>query len=230
MNPDLVILDLDGTIVDHRTASRQALGVWLAAFDRQNDEPLSEAWTAAENRHYPAWRAREISFAEQRRRRLRDFLPLIGQPIGDDAELDRVFEGYLSAYEAAWVAYPDASPALQELARLGCKLAVLTNGTDEQQRAKLAAVGLQGKVGPVFASETLGVAKPGPQSYLRVCAGMEAEPARTVHIGDLYDLDVVAPREAGLQAIYLDRYDAGPQDESLRITTLAAVAGMIAGL
>jgi putative hydrolase of the HAD superfamily len=230
MQPDLVILDLDGTIIDHRGAVRQALEVWLPSLGQVGDEQLFDAWIAAENRHYPAWRSREISFAEQRRRRLRDFLPLIGQPVGDEGDLDVLFEGYLSAYAASWAAYPDAEPALDELAESGVRLAVLTNGTDEQQNAKLSAVGLRGKTGPVFSSEELGVAKPGHRSYLEVCARMQVAPARTVHVGDLYDLDVVAPREAGLQAIHLDRYNAGPLTEPLRVSSLAQVPGMIAGL
>lgn len=230
MQPDLVILDLDGTIIDHQGAVRQALGVWLPTFGRVSDEQLFDAWIAAENRHYPAWRSREISFAEQRRRRLRDFLPLIGQPVGEESELDRVFEGYLTAYSASWAAYPDAEPALEALAAGGVRLAVLTNGTDEQQNAKLSAVGLRGKTGPVFSSEALGVAKPGHRSYLEVCDRMQAQPSRTVHVGDLYDLDVQAPRKAGLQAVHLDRYDAGPYTERLRVSSLAQLPGTIAGI
>ncbi len=230
MRPDLVILDLDGTIIDHRGAVRQALDLWLPAFGQVSGDELFEAWIAAENRHFPAWRSREISFAEQRRRRLRDFLPLIGQPVGDEDELDRVFDGYASAYAASWAAYPDAEPALEVLAASGVRLAVLTNGTDEQQNAKLSAVGLQGKTGPVFSSEALGVAKPGHRSYLEVCDRMQAQPSRTVHVGDLHDLDVVAPRQAGLQAVHLDRYDAGPHTERLRVSSLAQVPGAIAGI
>lgn len=202
------------------------MDAWLPRLGSSGGESLFDAWIAAENRHYPAWRSGEISFAEQRRRRLRDFLPLVGRPAGDDAALDLTFETYHDAYAAAWIAYPDAAAALTELCRF--RLAVLTNGTDEQQKAKLSAVGLLNRVETVFASEALGVAKPAHESYLQVCARMTAEPARTVHIGDLYDLDVVAPREAGLQAIYLDRYNTGPWDEPLRVTSLADVPGVIA--
>jgi putative hydrolase of the HAD superfamily len=91
-------------------------------------------------------------------------------------------------------------------------------------------VGLRGKTGPVFTSEALGAAKPEHRSYLEVCDRMQAQPARTVHVGDLYDLDVVAPRQAGLQAIHLDRYDAGPHAEPLRVSSLAQVVAAIAGI
>ena len=50
--------------------------------------------------------------------RLRDVLPLIDIPVGDDAELDDVFSGYLRHYEAAWTCFDDAEETLEEISRL----------------------------------------------------------------------------------------------------------------
>jgi len=97
---------------------------------------------------------------------------------------------------------------------------VLTNGTTGQQTAKLSAVGLDGLLGAVFTAEELGAAKPDPRTYLTVCAELGVTPASTAHVGDLYDLDVTAPRAAGLHAVYLDRQSAGPLEERHRITSL----------
>ena len=93
-----------------------------------------------------AWRERSITFAEQRRRRLRDFLPAVGVAYEESA-LDAVFEGYLRAYEDSWRAFDDVADALAELARLGLPTAVLTNGTTEQQNDKLRRTGLAGGSG-----------------------------------------------------------------------------------
>jgi putative hydrolase of the HAD superfamily len=179
-----------------------------------------EAWLAAEQRHFPAWRSRRITFAEQRRRRLRDFLPVIGLRVGSDAELDQVFAGYLSCYEAAWTAFDDVDAALGQLHRRGVRVAVLTNGTVEQQHAKLTRVGLAGRVGPVVTAEELTAGKPDPGAYLAVCRRLELPPQDVLHVGDLHDLDVLAPRAAGLRAVHLDRLDQGPHDEQSRITSL----------
>jgi putative hydrolase of the HAD superfamily len=46
-------------------------------------------------------------------------------------------------------------------------------------------------------------------------------------VGDRYDLDVLAPRAVGLQAVYLDRADRGPVDEPDRIRSLHQLASRI---
>ena len=43
-----------------------------------------------------------------------------------------------------------------------------------------------------------------------------------LHVGDLFDLDVLAARAARLRAVHLDRHGRGPLDEPDRITTLRA--------
>ncbi|MFJ2298495.1 HAD family hydrolase [Oerskovia paurometabola] len=228
-----VVLDLDGTLLDHDGSARAALAAWLPSLGVEPTDELVEAWFAAEERHFSAWSSREIIFAEQRRRRLRDVLPLAGLDLdvdlGSDAELDEVFAGYAACYEASWTAYDDVEPMLAVLQDLPVRLAVLTNGTDEQQHAKLGAVGLVGRLGPVFTAEGLGVAKPDPQSYLLVCAALGVDPRDVLHVGDRYDLDVVAARAAGLRAVHLDRTGQGPFEEPARITSLAGLT-RLAGL
>ena len=213
------ILDLDGTLLDHTGSARRGLRLWLPSLGLTATPALEAAWFEAEERWHPAWIAGQLSWQEQRRRRLRDFLPLIGLPVGTDLELDEVFGGYLHAYRASWSGFDDVEAGVATLEQHGLLVAVLTNGAEEQQNAKVAAIGLAGRVGRVFTSEGLGAAKPDPSTYLTVCAHLGMTPAETVFLGDNYQLDVVAPRRAGLRAVYLDRHDAGPYDDD-RITSL----------
>jgi len=229
--PPLVLLDLDGTLLDHRTSVRLALQRWTDELRPPHvPEELPEAWSAAEQRHYPAWREGSASFAEQRRRRLRDVLPLLGLPVGDDDELDAVFTGYLAAYEVAWTAFPDVDEALAGLAAAGLPTAVLTNGTASQQRAKLVALGLLDRVGPALTAEELGVAKPDPRTFARACERLDRAPAQVVSVGDDHALDVVAARAAGLRAVHLDRREEGPAAEAHRTTTLRGLADLVLAL
>lgn len=215
-----VVFDLDGTLFDHHLSARLGLRAWLGARGVALDDELERAWFEAEARHFAAWRDGLVSFAEQRRRRLRDFLPLVGVRDQDD-DLDGVFAGYLDAYERAWVGYDDVNSALASLRDLGLTTAVLTNGSEHQQRAKLSRLGLLNRVGPVFTAGPLGVAKPRPEAFHLVCRALDLAPSSVLYVGDDYEVDVVAARSAGLQAIHLDRYDAGPHTEPRRISTLA---------
>jgi hypothetical protein len=61
--------------------------------------------------------ADECSFAEQRRCRLREFFPFLGEPVTGDGDLDAWFSRrYLPLFEAARTCYPDVIPSLQVLA------------------------------------------------------------------------------------------------------------------
>jgi putative hydrolase of the HAD superfamily len=151
-----------------------------------------------------AWRQRRITFGEQRRRRLRDFLPAVRVPYADE-HLDAIFAGYLHAYESSWRSFPDVDEALATIAVAGLAVAVLTNGTTEQQTAKLTRTGLAGRVGPLLTAEDLAVAKPDPEAFRRACARMGLRPAEVLSVGDRYDLDVVPAHAAGLRALHLDR-------------------------
>jgi putative hydrolase of the HAD superfamily len=215
-----VILDLDGTLLDHSGAARAGLALWLGSLGLSLDEELETAWFDAEDRWHLAWMSGAVSPREQRRLRLRDFLPLIDHPTGSDAELDEVYAGFLQAYEASWFGFDDVEAGVAALERHGVLVAVLTNGAEDQQNAKVKALGLAGRVGRVFTAEGLGAAKPDPATYLAVCAHLGTAPEETLFIGDSYELDVLAPRRAGLQAVHLDRHDAGPHDEEHRLGSL----------
>jgi putative hydrolase of the HAD superfamily len=218
-----VLLDLDGTLVDQEGAVAAALRVWLPAIGVEPSAATLGLWEQAQERHLVAWRERTISFAEQRRRRLRDFLPAVGLSYSD-SELDGIFDGYLRAYEASWRAFDDVDDALALIAAAGLAVAVLTNGTTEQQNDKIARVGLAGRVGPVYTVEDLGVAKPDPAAFRGACERWGRPPAEVLSIGDRHDLDVLPARAAGLRAVHLDRTGAGPHDEPHRITSLRELA------
>jgi putative hydrolase of the HAD superfamily len=220
-----VVLDLDDTLFDHSTAALTGLRAWVQSLDRSSTPELEQAWMAAEQRHFRTWREGEISFDEQRRRRLRDVLPLLQLPVGDDTELDALFTaGFLRAYQQAWTVFDDVEAALDDLHAAGLRTAVLTNGTRQQQNAKIEAIGLAGRLGPVFTAEEIGVTKPRPQAFLRVCQQLGVAPEDTLYVGDDHEVDVLGARAAGLRAVHLDRSGTGPVEEEARITSLRELA------
>jgi HAD superfamily hydrolase (TIGR01509 family) len=206
-----VILDLDGTLVDHHGAVMEAVSAMLSTVDRGATEvdALRQTWWELERRHMDEYLAGGCTFAEQRRRRLRTFLPLLGQPVPSDPhELDVWFvEHYLGAYEDAWRLYPDVRRCLGSLrdSAASLRLALLTNGDGAQQRAKLARFDLLADLDAVLVSEEIGVAKSDPVAFLRVCERLGVEPSQAVSVGDWLEGDAVAAQRAGLTGIWLDR-------------------------
>lgn len=222
-----VIFDLDDTLFDHRGAATSGVPAWLADIGVEPSDELVSLWFAAEQRHLVAWHRGEITFAEQRRQRLREILPQIGRTAHDDAELDQMFADYLVHYEAAWRRFDDVETALEIVASAGLSSAVLTNGAEHQQTYKIEAIGLSDKVGRVFCCDQLGFAKPDQRAYQQVCRSLGITCDQALHVGDRYDLDVVAARAAGLHAVFLDRENRGPYDEPERITSLTQLDGLL---
>src|SRR4051812_42301721 len=166
-----VLLDLDGTLLDHEGAVREALHGWLPALGVAVTPAVHARWTAITERHLADWRHGRVDFAGQRRRRVAEFLPSVGVPVGaDDAARDAAFDGYLRWYQRYWRAFDDVHPALAALGAAGLRTAVLTNGALAQQRRKLAAIGVLDTVGPLFAADDLGHAKPSTGAYHVACA------------------------------------------------------------
>lgn len=225
-----LLLDLDDTLVDHRGAADRGLRSWLTGLglaDSPADlETLVERWFVLEARHYVRVQRRELTYAEQRRVRVREFLP--GWDLADDELADDVFAGFLGCYRAAWRAFDDAAAAIERARAVGLPVGILTNGDQAIQTEKLRCTGLLRRDVPVFASSALPAAKPDPRSYLSACSALGSEPASTLMVGDSLRHDVVGAQRAGLQARLLDRYgryDARrptPGVETVR--TLAAVA------
>ena len=216
-----VVLDLDDTLFDQSTAARAGVEGWLAAHGVELRETIAAAWFAAERAHHMDWVLGRVSFAEHRRRRLREVLPVVGLPVGDDDALDAMFDQYLEHYQHARRGFDDVEGALADIRARGLAAAVLTNGAEVQQRAKLARIGVLATVGPVFTAEALGVGKPSPQVFAAVCASLGLAPGSVLHVGDDHALDVVAARAAGLVAVHLDRTGTGSVEEAARITSLA---------
>ncbi|WP_427888537.1 HAD family hydrolase [Kribbella sp. GL6] len=201
-----VVFDLDNTLFDHSGSAERALRGWVGELGVRPTDELISRWFAIEDRVYDAYLRRELTHQGQRRARLREFLPVLGREVpSTDAELDVVFEGYLKQYRGSWVAFPDARPALEVARGNGWRVGVLTNGNTAQQNAKLEAIGLAEYVDVVCASESLGVSKPDPLAYQRVCDELGVAPADALMIGDNLELDVLAARAAGMTARHLDR-------------------------
>ena len=117
-----------------------------------------------------------ITFKEQRRRRLRGFLPLVtGAGVAAEADLDDLFAEYARFYEST-------GGVRRRLCRVGRPggrvhlLGVLTNGQRAQQLAKLARVGLLDTFAVVVASSETPAGKPDPRAFTALCQRLDTAP------------------------------------------------------
>jgi putative hydrolase of the HAD superfamily len=103
------------------------------------------------------------------------------------------------------VTYAETTRVLQELHRK-YRLAVITNGVGEQQRARLALAGLSGYFDVVVASTDIDAGKPDSAVFEHTLGLLGVDPGDTWHIGDSLSADVQGAHNAGLAAaVWLNR-------------------------
>ena len=208
--------DLDGTLFDHRGSARVAARSFLRSLGIAPTSVALESWFAAEDEHFERWRSGLVSFAEQRRERLRTVLPLfdVTPPI-EEAELDALFDEYLHAYREAWRIFPDSLETLHGLRSRGYRVGLLTNGTQAQQLDKLQQTGIAEAFDVICTSERIGVQKPNPRAFHILAAELGVETSACLFVGDNPAQDVEGARAAGMRGLLVDRYErhaAGIQD------------------
>jgi putative hydrolase of the HAD superfamily len=95
---------------------------------------------------------------------------------------------------------------LQCLRDRGHRLGVISNA-DGRVEALLEAVGLRPHFDFVLDSAVVGIEKPDPRIFRMGCARMGVEPHEAVYVGDIYEIDVVGARGAGMRAFLVDPLD-----------------------
>ena len=89
-------------------------------------------------------------------------------------------------------------------------------------------LGLAAAFDVVFDSQVVGIEKPDPRFFQLALEQSGARAETTVHVGDLYHVDVVGARAAGIAAILLDAGNLYGDYDCPRVRTIGEVVDLIA--
>ena len=122
-----------------------------------------------------------------------------------------------------WESVPDeVRPSLAALRALGFQLVVVSNANGALHRA-FDRLGLAGEFDVIFDSHLEGVEKPDPRFFRIALERSGARAETTMHVGDLYHVDVAGARAAGITPALLDAADLYPECDCLRVRSLTAL-------
>ena len=113
--------------------------------------------------------------------------------------------------------------ALDRLRAGGLRLGVVSNSDGRVEEA-LVAAGLRDCFDVVLDSAVVGVEKPDPAIFRAALDALGVAPGEALYVGDLYDVDVVGARAAGMEAGLLVPDADGPGPDCRRFTSIAALA------
>ena len=100
--------------------------------------------------------------------------------------------------------FPDAISTLRTLKLEGIKLALVTNGASEAQRAKINKFDLEQYFLHVQIEGEAGVGKPELQAYKIAMEKLDVVATETWMVGDNIDWEVIAPQKLGIFSIWRD--------------------------
>ena len=126
-----------------------------------------------------------------------------------------------------WEYMPDdVLPSLRALAALGLQLVVVSNanGTLHTLADRL---GLNECVNCVLDSFIEKVEKPDPRFFEIALERSGADRSSTIHVGDLYEVDVVGARAAGITPVLLDAANLYPDADCERVRSLGELVELL---
>jgi putative hydrolase of the HAD superfamily len=134
--------------------------------------------------------------------------PDIGNAMADRFTLIRDQELYV---------FPGAHETLDRLKRLGVRLALVTNGAAEPQRAKIVRFVLAERFDHVQIEGEHGFGKPEERAYTHALEALGVGPRETWMVGDNLEWEISAPQRLGIYGIWYDGYATGlPPDCDVR--------------
>lgn len=150
----------------------------------------------------------------------------VEQNAGTDAALAELREYH--KVENLWEhVEPDIVPALAALKARGLRLVVVSNANG-RLRHLFDRIDLTRWFDHLLDSHDWGFEKPDPRLFTLALEQARAEAPRTVHVGDLYHVDVVGARRAGLKdAVLFDMAGLYDDVDCPRVRSLAALVEWI---
>jgi len=123
----------------------------------------------------------------------------------------------LAQTEMLWrSADPAAAPVLRELKRRGFTLGVISNSDGRLERS-FALTDLTEHFDFLIDSFVVGVEKPDPAIFQFALERAGVAPHEAAYVGDIYPVDVIGARRAGLLPILYDPADLDTNTDCLRI-------------
>ncbi len=113
--------------------------------------------------------------------------------------------------------FPGAHDAIDAFKAHGVKLALVTNGAAEIQRAKVERFALTHRFDHIQIEGEHGFGKPEERAYLHAMRTLGVAAAETWMIGDNLEWEVEAPQRLGIYAIWIDVHGDGlPAGSSIK--------------
>ena len=196
---DIILLDADMTLFDFERSEQEALHRVLQAHGLPCTEEVEETYMKINHALWDAFARGEVD---------QDFLVVerfdaLARVYNKDWDSAKVNRDYLNGLGEEAHLLPGALEFCQTLSGRGLTLAIATNGMPVAQRGRYTRTGMDKVIPHIFISMELGVQKPLPAYFDKVCAALNiTDRSRVVMIGDSLTSDILGGNNAGIDTIW----------------------------
>lgn len=187
--PEFIYFDLDDTLLDHKSAERNALGdihSHYRCFSDTDFEDLVDTYHKINSRQWKLYSEGSIDRQRLQENRFTQTLEGLGIDPGLQEEVGRE---YMSSYRDHWNWVEGAESAFEAI-RSRYQVGILTNGFSETQQAKFDRFNLYDRAKHLVISEDVGHLKPHPKIFKHATSLTGYQPEEILYIGDSYNSDV----------------------------------------
>lgn len=196
---DIVLLDADMTLFDFERSEKESLHRTLQSHGLPCTGEVEATYLKINHALWEAFARGEVD---------QDFLVVerfdaLARVYNMDWDSARVNREYLNGLGEEAHLLPGAMEFCQTLRAMGLTLAIATNGMPVAQRGRYTRTGMDKVIPHLFISMELGVQKPMPAYFDKVCDGLNiTDRSRVVMIGDSLTSDILGGNNAGIDTIW----------------------------
>lgn len=197
---DILLLDLDDTILDFHKAEGIAIGKTFSCFGIEPTQEVIRRYSAINKAHWELLERKELTREEVLVGRFATLFREL-EVTADAVACARKYERFLS--QGHWF-LPGAEEALGELSKK-YRLFLVSNGTASVQNGRLDSSGIRKYFENIFISQEVGANKPDILFFNRVFAEIpDFDKSRAIIVGDSLSSDILGGIHAGIATCWVN--------------------------
>ena len=199
---ELVLFDIDGTLLDFEKAERVGMKETLTRFGLRNDDAVLDSYNEINLFHWELFERGELSLENLLVKRHEALFERYGFE-QDSVKFNDYYEnrlkncGYLVEY---------ALEILDYVKSLSCKMAIVTNGIYETQTNRITISSLNEYFQHVYISEKIGYSKPQKEIFEHIFKdiGGDIKKENALIVGDSLTSDIKGGNNFGIHTCWLN--------------------------
>jgi putative hydrolase of the HAD superfamily len=222
MNVELVVFDLDDTLMAFDLVTNEAWEKAVDIFLQKKDLPVEKdvvlekihstrKWYWADSERHKTGRK---NMANARREIVK--LALKDYSNIEVKELEKLADDYTQIHESLWYLFDDVEETLKKIKIKEIKLGIMTNGTSESQRRKLKRFNIEKYFDYFYIEGEIGYGKPDIRIYKYMLEETKIPVYKIIMVGDNLIWDIEAPQKLGINTIWINTKGAILKETNIR--------------